>query len=71
MTPEQIREVADFIGPNTAERDQAQRLLREYADLIEEGVLVYRMGGLSEAWYPCQEGDEPDAMLIPLPKEKG
>ena len=38
MTPEQIREVADYIGPNTQERDQAQRLLREYADLLDSAT---------------------------------
>ncbi len=31
----ELRDVADFIGPNTAEREHAQRLLREWAGLLE------------------------------------
>ncbi len=31
----ELRDVADFIGPNTAEREHAQRLLREWAGQLE------------------------------------
>lgn len=31
----EIRDTADFIGPNTAEREKAQTLLREWAASLE------------------------------------
>ncbi len=35
-----LRDTADFIGPNTAERELAQTLLREWAGILEDSLGV-------------------------------